>query len=108
MEKWDRTVIDINMTVDKLGDKSGLLLGLHAMSGCYTVSYPYGKGKISAVELLESRSLSGLNTSLGETNVSVYTLQEMGSSFFLALYGQEKTKPSNCKIQNIQKKEETT
>ena len=52
MEKLDRTVIYINMTVEKLEDKSGLLLGLHAMSGCDTVSYPYGKGKISAVKLL--------------------------------------------------------
>ena len=42
MEKWDGTVLDINATVDKLGDKCGQLLGMHALSRCGTVSYPCG------------------------------------------------------------------
>ncbi len=32
----------IRATVDKLGDKCGQLAGMHALSGCDTVSYPYG------------------------------------------------------------------
>ncbi len=39
------TVIDIHAIVDKSGDKSGQLPGMHAISGVATVSYPYGKGK---------------------------------------------------------------
>ena len=47
MEKWNGDIIDINETVKKLGPrKSSQLLGLHAMAGCDTVSYPFGKGKL--------------------------------------------------------------
>ena len=50
MEKWNGDVLDINETVQNLGlQKCSQLLGVHAMSGCDTVSYPFGKGKISAL-----------------------------------------------------------
>ena len=45
----DRQVIDINKTALKLGDKSYNLLAVHALSGWDTVSYPYKRGKKSAV-----------------------------------------------------------
>ena len=66
MEKWDKTFLDVNTAVEKLGGKRGMLLGLHAMSGCDTVSYPFGKGKGSALKLLKDRSLPDLNKVLGE------------------------------------------
>ena len=54
MEKWNGDVLDINETVQRLGPrKCNLLLGIHALSGCDTVSYPFGKGKRSALKLLE-------------------------------------------------------
>jgi hypothetical protein len=52
MKKYNGKVIDINATAYKLGDKSFDLIGVHALSGCDTVSYPFGKGKVSAVNLM--------------------------------------------------------
>jgi len=52
MRKYDGKVIDIKATALKLGDKCFDLLAVHALSGCDTVSYPFGKGKINALNLL--------------------------------------------------------
>jgi len=52
MRKYDGKLIDITATALKLGDKCFDLLAVHALSGCDTVSYPFGKGKISALNLL--------------------------------------------------------
>ena len=57
MRKYNGKVIDINATVYKLGDKSCDLLALHALSGCDSVSFPYGKGKISAISLMNKMNL---------------------------------------------------
>ena len=43
MERWDGSVLDINATCASLGQKCLQLPGMHALSGCYTMSYPYGK-----------------------------------------------------------------
>ena len=51
-EKYDGKVIDINAMVSKLGNKSFDLLAVHALSGCDTMSYPFGKWQISALNLL--------------------------------------------------------
>ena len=40
MERWDRSILSMNETVDHLGDKSSGLLAMHALSGRYTVSFP--------------------------------------------------------------------
>ena len=54
MEKWNGDVLDVNKTIAQLGPrKCSQLIGLHALSGCDTVSYPFGKGKKSALKLLE-------------------------------------------------------
>ena len=46
MEKWNGDVMDVNKTIEQLGlRKCSHLLGLHALSGCDMVSYPFGKGK---------------------------------------------------------------
>ena len=91
MEKWDRSVLDINATVTKLGEKCKGILGMHALSGCDTVSYPNGKGKASALKVLLQNDIPGLDTVLGEEHASENDLMEIGTAFFLALYGQKKT-----------------
>jgi len=40
MERWNGVVVDINATCTELGPKCLQLMGLHALSGCDTVSYP--------------------------------------------------------------------
>ena len=64
VEKWNRTVININAT--QLGEKCSGILGMHALSGCDTVSYPSGKGKVSALKVLTHTDIPGLDSgSLG-------------------------------------------
>ena len=52
MEKWDDMLLTICATMDKLGCKCGQLTGIHALSDCDIVSYPYGKGKKSSLKVL--------------------------------------------------------
>ena len=52
MKKYSGKVIDINATASKLGNKCYDLLAVHALSGCDTTSYPFGKGKVSAIKML--------------------------------------------------------
>ena len=44
------------------------MLGMHALSGCDTTSYPHGKGKISALNTLLAQEFSGLADVLGEVD----------------------------------------
>ena len=47
MKKHDGTIIDINATVAKLGDKCKSVLPLHAMTGCdCVISLGYGQWRI--------------------------------------------------------------
>ena len=52
MKKYNGQIIDIKATALKLGDKCLDLLAAHVLSGCDTVSYPFGKGKMTAINLL--------------------------------------------------------
>ena len=52
VEKWDDTVLAIRAPMDTLGCKCGQLPGIHALSDCDPVSYPYGKVKKSALKVL--------------------------------------------------------
>ena len=54
MERWNGVVIDINATCLLLGYKCLQLPGMHAISGCDTVSYPFNKSKISALNILKA------------------------------------------------------
>lgn len=88
MENWNGTVLDINATCADLGPKCLQLLGMHALSGCDTTSYPYGKGKISALNTMLRGEFPGLADVLGEVNATEVNLLEAAKPFFLALYGQ--------------------
>ena len=85
MERWDGTVLDINVTCTDLGTKC---LQLHALSGCDTVSYPYGKGKISALNTMFAGDFPGLAHVLGEVETTHADLMKATEPFFTALYHQ--------------------
>ena len=89
MERWDGTVLNINATCDKLGAKCLQLLGMHALSGCDTTSYPYAKGKIGALNTLLAGDFPGLVDLLGEVGTARTDLMEAAKTFFVALYGQQ-------------------
>ena len=88
MERWNGVVLDINATCLQLGSKSLQLLGMHALSGCDTVSYPFNKEKISALNVLKAGDFPGLSEVLGEEHATHASLMETGQHFFAALYGQ--------------------
>ena len=100
MEKWNGTILDINTTNRGLGDRCQGLLGMHALLGCDTASYPCGKGKTSAQKVLLGKNIPGLNTVLGEPDATHRDLKDTGTEFFIALYGQKKSKSmSNTRYQ---------
>ena len=88
MEKWDGVVLDINATCAHLGSTvCSQLLGAHAITGCDTVSYPFGMGKASMLDT-EGGRLPGLFYGLGEEGASQEDLMAVGKQLFVALYGQ--------------------
>ena len=70
MERCYGTVLDIRATVAKLGDKCGQLPGMHALLGCDTVSYPYGKDKKTALKVLMNNYIDDLQNVLGKPDIS--------------------------------------
>ena len=89
MEKWDGSVLDINATVQVLGQKCEGILAVHALTGCDTASYPCGKGKVSALKVLLEHDIPNLEL-FGEEGASYEDLFEAGTRYFLALYGCKK------------------
>ena len=62
---------------------------MHSLSGCDTTSYPYAKGKISALKTLLAGDFQGLAKVLGEVvRATPADLLNTGTDFCLALYGQ--------------------
>jgi len=96
MEKWDGSLLYINTTVTKLGEKCKGILGMHAFSGCGTVSYPSEKGKVSALHVLNQTDIAGLDSVLGEKDATHSELIATGKTFFLSLYGQQKITSTNA------------
>ena len=93
IERWDGTVPDINQTCIKLGSKCLQLLGMHALTGWDTTSFPFNKGKVSALSAIEAGDFPGLFHVLGEEDAMRWDLLEVGLSFFCALYGQKQGTP---------------
>ena len=71
---------------------------MHALSGCDTVSYPNGKGKVSALKVLNQTDLTELDSVLGEEDATYSDLMETGTAFFLSLYSQKNSKSMNAAI----------
>ena len=59
-----------------------------AISGCDTVSYPFNKGKISALDIAKAGEFTALYEVLGEENATDCELMETGHRFSTAMYGQ--------------------
>ena len=83
----DGAVLNINQTCMKLGSKCLQLLGMHAFTGCDTTSFPFNKGKVSFLSVLEAEYFPGLIHVLREEDAMQWDPLEVGLSFFCALYG---------------------
>jgi len=85
MKKSDGKYIDINASAENLSDKCKDLLGMHAVTGCDTVSYLFRRGKCAALSLLKQHDL-GLHF-LGDQSVNMADLITVCRKFFCLLYG---------------------
>ena len=65
LDRWCGAILNINSSSSLLCAKSLQLLGMYALSGCDTVSYPFGHGKATALKVLKSADHSGLYTVFG-------------------------------------------
>ena len=70
LDRWCGAILNINESSSFLGAKSLHLLGMHALSGCDTVSYPFGLGKATTLNVLKSADNSGLYTVFGEQSAN--------------------------------------
>ena len=80
MEKWDGTVLHINNMVAALGDTSLQLLGMHAVTGCDTVSYPFNKGKLTALSKFREGNFPELYYVVGEETATLEILLKTGQT----------------------------
>ena len=72
MGRWNGVAVDINSTCNELGPKCLQLMGVHVFSGCDTVSYPFNKGKIIALNTLQAGDFPGLYQMLSEEDTRPY------------------------------------
>ena len=93
MDRCDGAVLNINQTCTTLGSKSLKLLEMLPLTGCDTTSFPFNKGKVSALRVLEAGHLPGLFHILREEDAMQWDLLDVGLSFLCALYGQKPGKP---------------
>ena len=83
MEQWESSIVYINKSCLKLGPKCLQVLGMHCISGYDTVSYPFGKGKVSALNTLLSEIFPGLSDKLGEIDATPADLLETEQTVLL-------------------------
>ena len=84
MERWDRSVLDINAICADLDQKGLLLLCVHALSGCDTTSYPYGKGNVDALNVMVSGIYQCLAI-IGDIDTTHTELMNTAMSSFVSL-----------------------
>ena len=81
-EKWGHTVLDVNATVAALGAKCQDLLGMYALSGCDTVSFPRGKGKLTALKVIQNNDIAGLDTVPEREDATLDQIKKTAEEFF--------------------------
>ena len=74
--------------VINLGPSVCNYFSVHALSGCGTTSYLYGKGKTRALSTLLSGSFPGSADVIGEIGISSADLMQAVTPFVTALYNQ--------------------
>ena len=69
------------------GEICQVLLGMHALSGCDSVSCHCGNGKVSSIlKVPLGSAIPGLNTMLGEPDATHSDLKHAGKKLFFPLY----------------------
>ncbi len=84
----------ISTTVSTLGDKCKILIPMHVISDCDTVSFLNGKGKPSTIKVLCGQAMPELNELVDE-NAAQVDLLEAGTKFAIAMYQETKADKMN-------------
>ena len=103
IERWDGTVPDINQTYIKLGSKCLQLLGMYALTGCDTTSFPFNKGKVSALSVIEAGYFPGLFHILGEEDAGPFWRLVCPS--FVHCTARNKAPHGRCEVYPVHKDE---
>ena len=77
---------DGKSTVMALGDKYVQLLPMHAITGCDTVSYTFGKGKVSSLKVIMDSDHLEIEL-FGESNATISDVMCTGCRIVGRLYG---------------------
>ena len=77
---------DGKSTVMALGDKCVQLLPMHAITGCDTVSYTFGKGKVSSLKVIMDSDHLEIEL-FGESNATISDVMCTGCRIVGRLYG---------------------
>ena len=96
MRKSDGRVVDITATAEKLGCKYFQLLAVHAITGCDTVSYFFGKGKVSAVSIMMKHDID--LEIIGIPDAELSDVIAAGRKFISILYKEKVSTTSMNKI----------
>ena len=83
-----RSTIDIKQTVEKHHNVVGHILAAHALSGCDTVSQPFGIGKVTILKAIEN----GKYVDLLGTNADMSEIVSQAVAFLMACYGSKEDK----------------
>ena len=97
MEHWDGLVLDINATCADISQKCMQLLCMHALSGCDTTSFPYGKGKVTALNTIAIATI-------GDDGTTHTELIHAAMPLIVALYSQPPETSMASTYYNIFKK----
>ena len=86
MKRFDGKTIYITATAMALGHKCVQLLHMHAITGCDSVSYPFGKGKVSSLKVIVDSDDLDIEV-FGESNATISDVMCTGCRMFGHLYG---------------------
>ena len=86
MKRFNGKTIDINATAMTLGDMCVQLLPMHAITGCDSVSYLFGKGKVSSLKVIMDSHDLDIEV-FGESNATISDVMRTGCRMFGRLYG---------------------
>ena len=86
MTKFDGSKIDINVSMQKLGWASEHILAVHALTDCDTVSYPFNKGNVKGLSIIQKQTNLHLKV-FGGPEADVNDVVNAGMEFLCLLYG---------------------
>ena len=86
IKRFDGKTIDINASAMALGDTCVQLLPMHAVTGCDSVLYPFGKGKVPSWKVIMDSDDLEIEV-FGESNATISDVMRTGCRVFCRLNG---------------------